>query len=271
MKTLLLHIGDDDAMESRLEVALDLARAHGSHLVCHQSVSYEMFTAGDFYGSAIAAALPVIREAAERLREKIEADLENEGVPWEWITDYGMAEYQLLERSALADLVIVGPHDVGVEGKRPSRLAGYLALHGRTPVMVVPQQTKGFDASAPVLVGWNGSSEVCIAIRQSLPLLRSASAVYLACVREARDRERADLPPLEGAQYLSRHGIESEIVEIDKGDGTVAQALFADAAARKCGALVMGAYGHSRLAELLLGGVTREVLKDPRLPIVLAH
>jgi nucleotide-binding universal stress UspA family protein len=71
--------------------------------------------------------------------------------------------------------------------------------------------------------------------------------------------------------YLSRHGVESEVVEIPRGDAKVSDALFSAAQMRECGMMVMGAYGHSRLAEMLMGGVTRRALSDPDMPIFLAH
>ncbi len=79
------------------------------------------------------------------------------------------------------------------------------------------------------------------------------------------------LPPVEGAEYLSRHGIQAELVEIPQGDESVAETLVDAAAIRHCSYMVMGAYGHSRLAEFLVAGVTRSALTDPKLPILLAH
>ncbi|MDX1704625.1 MAG: universal stress protein, partial [Altererythrobacter ishigakiensis] len=67
MKSILLHIGDDEGLEARMQVALDLARAFEGHITCLQAVTYEIFAPGDFYGSAMAAAMPVIRENAEAL------------------------------------------------------------------------------------------------------------------------------------------------------------------------------------------------------------
>ncbi|MBV7259505.1 universal stress protein [Erythrobacter crassostreae] len=271
MKSILVHAADDSAMESRMQVALDIARATGAHITFLQSVSYEVFAPGDFYGSAMAAALPQIKQAAEDFRSKTEADLANEDAVWEWKFLYGMAEARLLEQSALHDLIIVGPHDIGEGGKRPSRMAGELALKAPVPVLVVPDQAKRFDLSAPVLVAWNGSSEAGVALRAAVPLLKYASDVFLACVSEEKSRERSDFRLDEGAKYLSRHGVEAEIIEIPRDKQKVADTLFAAAETRGCSMMVMGAYGHSRLAELLLGGVTRRSLTDPRLPIFLAH
>ncbi len=270
MKSILLHINNDDGMEARMQAALDLARAHDAHITCLQAVSYEVFAPGDFYGSAMAAALPKIREAAEKHREEMETDLANEDVSWEWMFLHGMAETRLLEQSPLYDLLVVGCHDVG-RTKGVSHMVGELVLKAPCPVLVVPDELKRFDTAAPVLVAWNGSSESCVALRNALPLLKAASKVFLASVAEEKDRERFDFPPVKGAQYLSRYGIEAEMVEIPAGEGKVADVLAAAAQSRECGLMVMGAYGHSRLSEMLLGGVTRRAINDPDLPIFLAH
>ncbi len=272
MKSILLHIDSDKCMEARLQVAMDIARACDGHITCLQAVSYEVFAPGDFYGSAMAAAMPQIRKAAQELREKIEKDLANEDVSWEWRFLYGLAETRLLEQSALHDIVIVGPHDVGEEGARgPSAMAGNLALKAPVPVLVVPQDTKRLDFDAPVLIAWNGSSESCVALRQAVPLLRRASNVFIASVTEVDGRDRFDFPASEGAMYLGRHGIKAEVVDIPRGEAKISDTLFSAAQSRKCSILVMGAYGHSRIAEMLLGGVTRRALTDPDMPIFLAH
>ncbi len=271
MKSILLHIDHDSAMKARLQVALDIARATNGHLTCLQAVSYEVFAPGDFYGSAIAAAMPVIKENAEKLRTQIEAELQNEGVQWDWRFLYGIAQHRLLEQSPLADIIIVGPSDRGEGGHGPSSLVGDLLLKAPVPVLVVPEDTKSFDASAPVMVAWNGSSEACVALRAALPLLACSRKVTLVSVAEPSGKTRFDFPSTEGAKYLSRHGIDCEIVEIPRGDAKIADTLFSAAQLRECGLMVMGAYGHSRLAEMLLGGVTRQMLTAPQMPILLAH
>ena len=272
MKSILLHIGGDSCMDARLQVALDIARATQGHVTCLQAVSYEVFAPGDFYGSAMAAAMPRIREAAEALREKIETSLANEDVSWEWQFFSGMAETHLLEQSALHDIILVGPNDIGADGTQlPSSMAGELAIKAPIPVLVVPGHVKSFDVTAPILVAWNGSAEACLALRQSAPLLAMSDAVYLASVEEKSDKGRFDFPPTDGGRYLSRHGIEAELVSLPRGEAKVSDTLFSAAQMRDCGMMVMGAYGHSRLAELLLGGVTRRMLTDPQLPILMAH
>lgn len=271
MRSILLHVDADSCMEARFQVALDLARATGGHIGCLQAVSYEVSAPGDFYSSALAAASPVIKENAEQLRAEVEADLANEGVSWDWRFCYGAAEHRLLEEAALSDVVIVGPNDIGNEGRGPSAMVGSLVLRAAVPVLVVPGDTRGFDVTAPVAVGWNGSAEACVALRAAVPLLALSRKVYLISVSEDPDTERFDLPSTEGARYLSRHGIDSELIDVPRGQAKVADTLFSAAQMRDCGLMVMGAYGRSRFSEMLFGGVTRRSLTDPQMPILLAH
>lgn len=271
MKSILLHVNDTEGCERRLQVTFDIARAFEAHVTCLQAVSYELFVPGDIYGATMAAALPQIREQAEAFRAKMEADLANEDVAWEWNLRHGLPEHALLEYSPLSDLLVVGPRDGGEAENRASGMLGELLIKARSPVLVVPEGQDSFDVNAPIAVGWNGSSEAALALRAAVPLLQKARSVHLLTVTEDQERERFDFPPMSGGEYLSRHGIDCEIVDIPRGSVSVADTLFSAAVARKCGMMVMGAYGHSRLAEMLLGGVTRRAVTDPAIPILMAH
>lgn len=271
MKSILLHINDDPGLEARLQASLDLARTFDGHITCLQSISFDILAPGDFYSAAIATAMAMIKEAAEELRARLEADLANEDVAWEWVFRYGMAEHCLLEQSAINDVVVVGPNDPAGGPGRPSPLVGDLLMRARTPILVVPGSSKRFDCTGAALVAWNGSTESCIALRAALPMLARASAVHLVTVVGDKERDRFDLPQIKGAEYLSRHGINCELAEVEMGNFAVADALVLEAQARQSGYIVMGAFGHSRLAEMLLGGVTRQALTNPQIPILLAH
>ena len=98
-----------------------------------------------------------------------------------------------------------------------------------------------------------------------------ASILFFVGTYGVKAKPRFDFTALEGTQYLSRHGIACEVVEVPKGEAGIADTLLSAAQMRGCGLMVMGAYGHSRLAELLLGGVTRKMLVEPQMPILLAH
>jgi nucleotide-binding universal stress UspA family protein len=142
-------------------------------------------------------------------------------------------------------------------------------------VLVLPETCTRIDPEAPALVAWDGSAEASHALKAAVPLLKLSSAVYLATVKEpakgAKAAKEPDLPPVAGADYLSRHGISCEMIEVAPHEEGVAAALQAEAATRKAGLLVMGAYGHTRLTERVFGGVTRRMLTGVRIPLLLTH
>lgn len=268
MKSVLLHVTQDQACENRLQIALDLVREFGGHLTCCQVVPFEIPSPGDFYGMGASSLLPVLKEDAEKLRETSEQRLRREGIPYDWQFGFGMPETHLAQHAALADVIVAGPYDLAAQAG-PSQLVGWLAIHARTPVLVPSPDHAGLDVDGPVLVAWNGSPEAGRAVRGALPVLRRSAQVVVASAVQQEDRVR--LPSLAVMEYLSRHGVSAELRELPQGGEDVGDML--KGAARECGAtlMVQGAYGHSRLSQMIFGGVTHRMLKKVDLPLLLAH
>lgn len=271
MRSILLHVHDDEGLEARLQAALDVARAFDGHLTCLQPVALDFAVPGDLYGTMVAEILPVMQEAADNLRERISTRLAGEDVAWDWNQEEGPSRPLLIRAEALADLVVLGARDPVSNGKGPSSLAGHLAVHGRSPMLVVPETTRSLDLAGPAVIGWNGSLEAARALRGAIPLLHKASSVTLANVTERANDPSQAMAAVDAAGYLSRHDIRSEIVEIGRGSETIGQALSNAAKARGASLLVIGAYGHARSLETVFGGVTRELFADPPLPVLTAH
>jgi hypothetical protein len=178
MRSILLHIDEDDCLEARLQVSLDLARSFDGHVTCVQAMPFVLGVPGDLYGTMVAQMLPVVRDNADKLRGRIEADLANEDVSWSWIQDDGPAIERLLQFTGLSDIAIVGCCDPISKGYAP--LTGDLAIRSRTPVLIVPPKVVGFDSRGPAVVAWDGSPEACRALRAAVPLLARSQAVTLA-------------------------------------------------------------------------------------------
>lgn len=271
MRSLLLHIYQDDGLEGRLQVALDLARRFDAHLTCLQAVNYEVAMPGDFYGSVVIEMLPHLREQAAKLREKLEQRLSHEDVRWDWIEETGLMDTRLLAHASLNDLVILGADAPGRREGSPSYLVGALSIHGRTPMMVVPDHITNLDCDREAFVCWDGSSEASNTLRAAVPMLKLSRHVCLATVAERKSYDGADLPATQGAEYLSRHGIECEMIELPFESRPIGETLQSAALARKSGYIVLGAYGRPRMLEGVFGGVTRTMLSDPELPLLVAH
>lgn len=269
MKTVLLYAQDDAGFESRLQAALDVARAQGGHVSCLQATPPSAYVAFDNFGGVFA--LPEVMRKLDELRaelqQKLEARLSREDVSWEVMDCTGDPAYLMVSRSSLADLVVLSRAPEGARHHDALKLMGDVLLGTAAPVLVVPETRARIEVDAPAAIAWNGSFEAGNAVRAALPLLRQASAVHIICVEEAKEQV---LPSTSAARYLARHGIEAE-VHACAPDGSIEETLVEHARRRRAGYLVMGAYGHSRAREYLFGGVTRFLLSHSPLPLLLAH
>lgn len=269
MKAILLYANDDSGMESRLQAALDLARAFGAHLTCIQVTPFDAFIMGDPFGGvyALPMVLEAVRKAEDEHRTRLETRLRAEGVSWDWRRYDGSPAQMVANRSRLSDIIVLSLPETGSGYDGPLSMVGDVALHARAPVLAVPQRTRGFDCLGPALVAWNGALEAAHALRLNLPMLRKASSVCIVTIVE----EKSEFPATDASEYLARHGIKSELHEWPGAERSTSEELL-DAARTLGGSyLVMGAYGRSRLRESILGGTTREMLHNGGMPLLLAH
>lgn len=270
MKSVLLHIHDDEGLEARLQAALAIVRASGGHLACVHVTPLSTYLGFESYGGAyiLADLLKQLEEQQALMRAKIEAQLTNEDVTWSYRQETSDPAFALIRNGALADLIVVGRFKSSHSAYPAVSVFGDLLKASRTPLLICSKDQQRFDPFGPAVVAWNGSFEAANALRAALPMLKQASAVHIVSVDE--DKE-LDFPPLGASEYLSRHGVHSELSSVSRGSLTVADKLVATAQEKGAGYLVMGAYGHSRAREYLFGGVTRSVLEDCPLPLIVAR
>ena len=268
MKSILLYANEDAGLESRLQAALDLVRFSNGHLTCLHATPYDAFIMGDPFGGIYT--LPVVmdqlKKAEDEQRARLEARLAHEDVAWDWLQVDGPAVQAILDRSRLADVVVLNLAG-GVEDEPALSMTATVAIHARSPVLAVPRGANRFDGRALVLVAWNGSVEAAHALRLALPMLRNASAVHFVTVTE----DRTEFPALDGCRYLALHGLEPEMHEWPREGRSVSAALLAAAERLQASCIVMGAYGHSRMREAVLGGVSRQMLEESPVPLLLGH
>ncbi|MFM2409186.1 MAG: hypothetical protein RL481_14 [Pseudomonadota bacterium] len=268
MKSLTLHVGHDDGFDSRLQVALDLARRFDAHLTLVQPCLAQDFVAFDMAGGAhfVAQAYAAAEQARTEMRKRVEADLDNESVNWDWQMIDGASRIDILAEAArLSDLVILSLDDDRRGAAQPGRsLVGDLATSSRTPILAVPPgcQCLRFGTA---MIAYDGSPEASFAIRSAAHLLSAFSDVKIAEV------EPGEYPLTDAADYLARHGITSTIEPVPGGGKSVEEHLVIAATGFGADLLIMGAYGHSRWREALFGGVTHYVLAETHVPVLLAH
>jgi len=262
MKSILLYADGGAAFESRFQVALDLARSQSGHITFLQATPLSGFIVMDPMGGSYvpASMLEQLRADEDKLRTLVEARMKVEGMPWDWTAYDGDVTQAVISASRLADVIVLSLENTG-RNVRPHPLLAIadVAVETRCPVLAVGK----------ILVAWDGSHEAANALKQALPMLQQAQSVHLVSVVEPK--KAGGFPSTEASEYLSRHGVRSELIERERGLLAIEEVIENVAAEIGADLLVMGAFGHSRLREVLLGGVTRYFLRDSNIPLLLAH
>ncbi len=268
MRSILVHADDSPAGENRLQTGLDIARGFGGHVTAHVNTPIVRLYAMDPFGGVypMTEAIAAAEVEAGALVARIEARLAHEDVP----TTVERSEVEpadaLARSSRLSDLVVMDLDESNRLSRTQSALVGAVALSGNAPVLaLVPGKPVRLDGK--VMIAWNDSGESASAVRAAVPLLGRATSVEV--VRIGRTEDELQAGPV--LKYLSRHDVHAELRTIARDWLTVEEALEREAEAMCADWIVMGAYGHSRMRETLLGGVTRYLLDAARFPLFLAH
>lgn len=270
IKSILFAVHDDAGLEARLQAALALARACSAHLQLLHVIPVQAYTAVDSYGGAFISGeiIEALKLEAEKIRLRIEDHLRKEDVSWNYEVTTSALLAEMIQNSALADLVVTGrePHWHEFSRTGPG-LLGALIYSTHTPLCIPGDGRKTFDPFGKALIAWNGSIEAANAVRASIGLLKMASDVHV--IRFTDDKELS-LGDEQVVQYLSRHGVVAEI-ETARAKFGIAEDLIGRATAWNAEYIVMGGYSHSRAGEFLFGGLTRALLRECSVSLVMAH
>jgi nucleotide-binding universal stress UspA family protein len=167
------------------------------------------------------------------------------------------------------DLAIVGQAEPEISSMEQIIGETTLFESGR-PMIMVPYIQKAPFKTDNVMICWDGSRTAARAVADAIPIIRKSGRVEIVIVTNERGKE----DEIEGAdigQHLARHGLKVDVHRISGGNIDVADALLSHAADSGADFMVMGGYGHSRLREFVLGGVTRSIFESMTLPVLLSH
>lgn len=269
IKSILFHVHEDEQFECRLQTALSIARSCSAHLQCLQMIPVEAFAVVDAFGTFVnPQTLAMLEEQAAKQRERIESRLRNEDVAWSYETTSDPLIPELLKGAALSDLLILGrePEDPAF-GRSGRRLLGEIICNSRTLICIPGTDAGPLDPFGTAVIAWNGSVEAANAVRQSIGLLTMASSVRV--VRIAEEKETA-FPDARILEYLSRHGVHAQLDTRAARHGFT-QDLIEYVAVAGASYIVMGGYSHGRAGEFLFGGVTRSLLREFPISLMMAH
>ncbi|MEP6502565.1 MAG: universal stress protein [Betaproteobacteria bacterium] len=276
--TVLLHLDAHPRANERIDFAARLARRFEAHLVGVAAADRSLFALGVATGFAgtrrLAEAVEESRGAASaRARHFVDRAKATASLSFEAVLDEEDDLSALMRRSNCCDLLVVGQPDPAWPGHALARQQLELfVLHSTAPTLVIPHAGEFPDAGSQVLIAWNGSSEAARAVAAAMPLLQRARKVILVRCDTPVDVERPmtsaelDLP----REWLGRHGVRVE-TWLEAAGTDAASALLSRAADFGADLLVMGAWGHARWTERVLGGVTRTILSSMTVPVLMAH
>jgi len=273
LKSVLVHVTNTDQAQARVDAAIALAMAHDAHVrgLGVRAMSEIPPYAVPGIPATVIAEMEARQKADVAAARKIfEAALTRAG--WsdrgDWVADEGDATEVTALHARYTDLTVVGQQSPSGATDAYTGFADELVLQSGRPILVIPHIGVERPIGKHIVIAWNASRESARAVADAMPLLEKSDAVEIMAVDP---KGIGDIPGADIAQHLARHGINVEAThsvanQIDAGD--VLLNYVSD-----CGAdlLVMGAYGHSRMREIVLGGVTRHMLEHMITPVLMSH
>lgn len=275
--SVMVHLDASERAGHRLKLAACYAQAHHAKLIA----VYASFVPPPtwFYRMESAARyLEEDRNRQARVRDVVQMRFREATQPLaietEWRAVEGDPLALVLREAREADLLVVGQEDSSdMEGFVAPDFVETLILESGRPVLVVPYAGSFTSVARRFLVAWGGGRESARALHDAMPLMPGATVQVLQMTRGRPRHWAEDTTVGQVARVLKAHGIDSTVEEARCVDSDVAigEMLLSRASDFGADLIVMGAYGHSRLRELVLGGVTRTLLKTMTVPVLMSH
>lgn len=277
-RSILVHLDESPRCAVRVGIALGLAREQGSHLLglapaglVHLPARVTPSSTG--VPNYLELAQASLDERAAALVADFKQRAQTAGLEsFEGRADRADRVRSLVENARVHDLIVLGQTERKSSGAAlETDIPEQVFMQAGTPALVIPFAGDFGTVGNCAVIAWNGSREAARAVHDALPLLRKAHSVHLICFERPGDLRHLSRLQLDDArQWLARHGVQTQLhqepVWVDVGEALLSRAcdLSADL-------VVMGGYGHSRMAEFLLGGVTRRLLTQMTVPVLLSH
>jgi nucleotide-binding universal stress UspA family protein len=274
-KTILVHLNDKRRAEALLEPAVRLASRHNAHLIgmhVHASTPAPPIPVpGSGVLGSVAAAE---RQAAEEIAATFARVTANQPFVAEWRA-FKVPHVDLvpivMDHGRAADLIIAGQTDPEWDLSPLMDFPERLALESGRPVLVVPYIGRYAEIGRNVVIAWKTGREASRAVFDALPILLAAETVHILEIKERRDERAALAPDISIAAALARHGLKPSVHTSALGEIGIGDEILSRLADLGADLLVMGAYGHSRIRELVFGGATRHIARHMTVPTLFSH
>jgi nucleotide-binding universal stress UspA family protein len=278
-KSLLTIAASPETAARAVDAAGMIARRMDAHLDA-LGLGVDRTQVGYSYVGSGAVILQVAMERAEEEARQNEAALKAamaaQGPDLRWavesaVTQMGALTDLVATRARYADLVVLPKPYGKTQGPEAEAVIEAAMFEGMAPVLVVPEKGLGSAEPKRIALAWNQSREAMVAARRALPLLKRADLVTITVIDPpAHGPERSDPGGLL-CQLLVRHGVKAEVQVLARTLPRISDVLARHCRDINADLLVMGAYGHSRFREAILGGATRNMLEQAEVAVFMAH
>lgn len=276
-KTILVSLNDLERNTALLDSAARLARGHDAHLQgIYVIPAIEIYATVGLEPMVLEERREMFKRAERAVRMNFETVLGNMGIRGAFeAVDSASPDItnDVIDRARRSDITIISQPSEESGLSAPGRsFAERILLSTGRPTIVIPRTGKASMTVDRAIVGWSGTREAARAAFDSIPLLKNTKKVRVVWVDPEKTHPYTrGAPEAELATTLSRHGINAVFEPITTEGEEAGEILLSAAADSGAELLVMGAYGRSRISEMILGGATRTVLRDMRCPVLFSH
>ncbi len=279
-KSILTIVTDAARADAAIKGAAAIAATQDAHLdilalgVDRTQVGYAYIGTG---AVVLQAAIDRAEQDAKEIDAAVRRALAAQTPTLRWtveaaFTQLGALTDLVAQRARFADLVILPRPYAAAQGPEAEAVIEAALFQGRAPVLVLPDLGAGRAATPRrAVIAWNQSAEAMAAVRTALPLLKQADLVNIAVIDPPQHGPERSDPGGMLCQMLVRHGVKAEVSVLARTLPRISDILARHVRDQNADLLVMGAYGHSRLREAILGGATRNMLEQTEIPVLMAH
>ena len=270
--SLMVHQNLDGTNDSRLQIAAELAHRFDAKLIgiASSDPNPPAYGNGAFAAALVKERRAQIEAGLKEADKRFRAAADGMAREVEWRQAFARPTDYVANESRAADLVVTGMPSDGVLLDPFGMLnPTELIMRAGRPVLVVPPKAEWLRAKH-ILVGWKDTREARRAVRDALPFLKTADDVSVIEIAENDDLKAASRRVDDVARWLKRHGVNAAADAVKAADGPF-QTLERLASQNAADLIVAGAYGHSRIQEWILGGLTRDLLTKARCCCLFAH
>lgn len=275
-KDILVYVDESKSCDHRIDAAVRLAQAHEAHLIglcVAVEARLPAYIRSQLFANVLAQQEQQATERAQALAERFTRKVSGANLSVDCRAERcpePALPHLISTHARYVDLVVFGQPDPDEVIIGSLDLATEVALSVGRPVLIVPYIGAQATLGERIMVAWDAGRESTRAVNDALPFLERASAVYVLVVGSGADGH-GEQPGADLALHLARHGCKAEAQYTVSGEVSVGDTILSRISDNGVDLLVMGAYGHARLREFILGGVTEHMMKHMTVPVLMSH